>query len=108
MGEIEPKVEKEEVVKVQPKEGDEEAEDAPPPEEEDEGKKKFDPTLFDWYKVEGVPSKRLSVIFNQMQTVDKIKSKMFMGFKNLEENFQLIHQSFDEGNDRFFYCEFYS
>merc|ERR1711988_612141 len=72
---------KEEVVKAPPKDGEEEADDPPPADEEEEGKKKFDPTQYEWHKIEG-PAKTFANIYNQMHMTEKVQ----MNYSNFDMN----------------------
>jgi len=96
---------KEEVVKAVPKDGEEE-EDAPPPaDEEEEGKKKFDPSQFEWHRIEG-PAKTFANIYNQMHNTEKIQ----MNYNNfdmhgLEAQFREVNDTLEEGHDKYYYIQ---
>jgi len=101
----EEKEQKEEVVKPVPKDGDDDADDPPPADDDDENKKKFDPTQFEWYKIEGNP-KSFAVIYNQMNTTEKMKMKYSnIDMTKLEETFKDVHNNLEEGLDVYYYCE---
>merc|ERR1711879_1043303 len=96
---------KEEVVKAQPKEGEEDEEAAPPPDEEEEGKKKFDPTQFEWHRIEG-PAKTFANIYNQMYMTEKVQmnyTSFDMG--PLETQFKDVNDSLEEGQDKYYYIQ---
>ena len=95
---------KEEVVKPVPKDGEEE--EAPPPEEEEEGgKKKFDPSQFEWFKIEG-RAKSFANIYNQMHITEKVQMKYNeLDCQELEAQFRDVNNCLEEGQDKYYYIQ---
>lgn len=101
---LEERIVEEVVVKPEKKEGEEE-EEAPPPDEDEEGKKKFDPTKFDWFKIDG-PVKTFPQLLCAMQKTEQAQvAYNNLSFNSLEEKFREIHQRLDEGSDEFYYVQ---